>query len=66
MEANTRAGRVGLITLRTESGWVPWGIGTFMDGVRMQIENGARAFGYSPLSPRSETVKVDNKEKTHV
>ncbi len=65
MEANTRAGRVGLITLKTESGWVPWGIGTFMDGVRMQIENGARAFGYSPLSPRSETVKV-NKEKTHV
>ncbi len=66
METTMKKTKTGLITLRTESGWVPWGIGTFMDGVRMQIENGARAFGYSPLSPRSETVKVDNKEKTHV
>lgn len=47
-----KAERVGLITLRTESGWVPWGIGTFMEGVRAQIENGVHAFGYTPLSTK--------------
>lgn len=48
---------MGLITLRTESGWVPWGVGTFMEGVRAQVENGARAFGYTPLSTKPKKAK---------
>lgn len=59
----TKARRVGLITLRTESGWVPWGVGTFMEGVRAQIENGARAFGYTPLSTKRQRA---TKEKRNV
>ncbi len=54
METTMKKTKTGLITLKTESGWVPWGIGTFMDGVRMQIENGARAFAYCPITPRGE------------
>ena len=50
----SHASRTGLITLKTERGWEPWGIGTFREGAEAQAEAGAHAFAYCPLTPRRE------------
>lgn len=54
METTMKKAKVGLITLKTKSGWEPWGIGTFAEAVDAKIETGALAFAYCPLTPRRE------------
>nr|DAW36129.1 MAG TPA: hypothetical protein [Caudoviricetes sp.] len=54
METTMKKTKTGLITLKTERGWEPWGIGTFREGAEAQAEAGARAFAYCPLTPRRE------------
>lgn len=46
--------KTGIISLKTESGWEPWGIGTFAEAVEAKIGTGAKAFAYCPLTPRGE------------
>lgn len=46
--------KTGIISLKTEGGWEPWGIGTFAEAVEAKIGTGARAFAYCPLTPRGE------------
>lgn len=44
--------KTGIISLKTGSGWEPWGIGTFRETVDAKIETGALAFAYCPVTPR--------------
>ena len=44
--------KTGIISLKTESGWEPWGIGTFREAVDAKIETGALSFAYCPVTPR--------------
>lgn len=46
--------KTGIISLKTENGWEPWGIGTFAEAVATKIETGALAFAYCPVTPRGE------------
>lgn len=52
METTMKKTKTGIISLKTESGWEPWGIGTFREAVDAKIETGALAFAYCPLTPR--------------
>lgn len=53
MESTIKVTRTGIISLKTEGGWEPWGIGTFADALAAKAETGARAFAYCPLTPRA-------------
>ncbi len=48
----TKKTKTGIISLKTESGWEPWGIGTFREAVDAKIETGALSFAYCPVTPR--------------
>lgn len=54
MEKTIKKTKVGIISLKTERGWEPWGFGTFRDAVATKIETGARAFAYCPITPRGD------------
>ncbi len=54
MNATTKKAKTGIISLKTENGWEPWGIGTFAEAVEAKIGTGATAFAYCPLTPRGE------------
>lgn len=49
--------RRGIISLRTEGGWTPWGIGTFREGLEAKAEAGATGMAYCPLTPRTRKAK---------
>ena len=44
----------GIISVKLSTGWEPWGIGTFMDGIAAQRDSGATAFAFCPLTLRKE------------
>ena len=44
----------GIISVKLSTGWEPWGIGTFMDGVAAQLDSGAKAFAFCPITLRKE------------
>lgn len=44
----------GIISLKLSTGWEPWGVGTFMDGIAAQQNSGARAFTFCPITLRKE------------
>ena len=44
----------GIISGKLSTGWEPWGIGTFMDGIAAQWDSGATAFAFCPITLRKE------------
>ena len=44
----------GIISVKLSTGWKPWGIGTFMDGIAAQRNSGATAFTFCPITLRKE------------
>ena len=44
----------GIISVKLSTGWEPWGIGTFMDGIAAQRDSVATAFAFCPLTLRKE------------
>ena len=48
----------GIISVKLSTGWEPWGIGTFMEGVAAQLDSGATAFAFCPITLRKEEKTV--------
>ena len=48
----------GIISVKLSTGWEPWGIGTFMEGVAAQLDSGATAFAFCPITLRKEEKSV--------
>ena len=44
----------GIISVKLYTGWEPWGIGTFIDGIAAQWDSGATAFAFCPITLRKE------------
>lgn len=44
----------GIISVKLSTGWEPWGIGTFIDGIAAQWDSGATAFAFCPITLRKE------------
>lgn len=54
MENEKKTKKQGIISVKMSTGWEPWGIGTFMDGVVAQLDSGATAFAFCPITLRKE------------
>ena len=48
----------GIISVKLSTGWEPWGIGTFIEGIAAQRNSGATAFAYCPITLRKEEKAV--------
>ena len=54
MENKMKNEKQGIISVKLSTGWEPWGIGTFMDGIAAQLDSGATAFAFCPITIRKE------------